>query len=224
MLENVTLLSVGFIILALVCLLWFNKAVTIVKGQLFIFLVWMVLLSILALSGFFKAYEVVPPRLLLAVAPPVLLSIVFPFTKPGKRMVANANMQSLTLIHSLRLVVEAVFLYGLAQAGYVSHLVTFEGRNFDIIPGITAILIWWVFFKKKLINKKVFLFWNVLSLSILLFTISQALLSSPLPFQLFSFEQPTVAIFHFPFILLPGFVAFVMIFSHIIAFHKYKSM
>ncbi len=222
MIENTEILSFGFLVLTLVTMLWLNSAIKIGKYQLLAFIGWCTLLAILAFNGFFIPDDSLPPKIVFAMLPPILFSILFPLTRKGKKVVSTANMERLTLLHSLRVIVEAVFLYQLAKAGLVSDIVTFEGRNFDILPGLSATLLWWLFFRKQSITRKTMLIWNALSLSILLFTISQAILSAPLPFQQFDFEQPTMAIFYFPFILLPGFVAPTMIFSHIIALHKFK--
>ncbi len=222
MIENTEILSLGFLVLVMVTMLWLNSIIKIGKYQLLVFIGWCSLLAILALNDFFIPDDSIPPKIVFAMLPPIIFSILFPLTRAGKKVVATANMERLTLIHSLRVIVEALFLYQLANAGLVSDIVTFEGRNFDILPGLSAALIWWLFFKRHSITRKTMLIWNALSLSILLFTISQAILSAPLPFQQFDFEQPTMAIFYFPFILLPGFVAPTMIFSHIIALHRFK--
>ncbi|WP_298541885.1 hypothetical protein [uncultured Aquimarina sp.] len=224
MLENTTFLSFGFVALVLLVMLWLNSAIKIGRLQITAMLAWTILLSVLALQGFFIPNDKLPPKLIFAMGPPLIFSIIFPFTKKGKKMIASINMERLTLIHSIRIIVELVFLYQLAELTLVSDIVTFHGRNFDVIPGLTAIIVWWLFFKKKKLSKKGLLLWNIISLPVLLFTISQAILSAPLPFQQFDFEQPTIAIFYFPFILLPGFVAPTVIFCHIAFFHKYRSL
>lgn len=49
-------------------------------------------------------------------------------------------MQILSYVHIIRIPVELV-LYRLFLNGIVSELMTFKGRNFDILAGITAPLI-----------------------------------------------------------------------------------
>jgi hypothetical protein len=83
----------------------------------------------------------------------------------------------------------------------VPQLMTFAGRNFDIISGITAPVIYFVCFKgSNVTNKKLLLWWNVMALALLLNIVINALLSAPFPFQQFAFDQPNIAILYFPFV------------------------
>jgi len=106
-------------------------------------------------------------------------------------------------------------LWWLMLYGKVPELMTFEGRNFDIIAGITAPIVAYFCFTRKAWNIKVALVWNYLGLVLLLNIIINALLSAPLPFQQFAFDQPNIGLLHFPFIWLPAFVAPVVLFSHL---------
>ncbi|HZF66041.1 MAG TPA: hypothetical protein VEZ55_16225, partial [Chitinophagaceae bacterium] len=59
------------------------------------------------------------------------------------------------------------------------------------------------------------LLWNFLCLALLLIIVVNALFSAPSPFQKFAFEQPNIAIFHFPFSWLPTFIVPIVLFSHL---------
>jgi hypothetical protein len=94
---------------------------------------------------------------------------------------------------------------------------TFEGRNFDLISGLTAPLVYYFGMVRKKLGVNTMLVWNFACLLILLFTVSNAILSAPTPFQKFAFDQPAIAVFYFPFIWLPGVVVPLVIFSHLIS-------
>ena len=64
----------------------------------------------------------------------------------------------------------------------VPQLMTFEGRNFDIIAGITAPIIAYFSFTKKMIGRKIILLWNLICLALLINIVVYALLSAPTPF------------------------------------------
>jgi len=96
----------------------------------------------------------------------------------------------------------------------VPELMTFEGRNFDILAGLTAPLITWLLYKKK-ISDKGFIFWNVLSLCLVSFILLNGLLSAELPFQQFAFDQPNKAVAYFPYILLPAIIVPIVIYTHV---------
>jgi len=70
---------------------------------------------------------------------------------------------------------------------------------------------------KKKFGATQILVWNFVCLAILLFTVSNAILSAPTPFQKFAFDQPNVAVLYFPFVWLPGIVVPLVILSHLIS-------
>jgi len=96
----------------------------------------------------------------------------------------------------------------------IPELMTFEGRNFDIIMGITAPIIGFLYLKKWL-RKKGLLVWNIIGLCLILFILLNGLLSAELPFQQFGFEQPNRALAYFPFVLLPATVVPIVIWTHL---------
>jgi hypothetical protein len=97
---------------------------------------------------------------------------------------------------------------------------TFEGRNIDIISGLSAPFVYYFGFKKDKLPSAVILGWNLLCLAILLFTVINAILSAPTPLQQWAFDQPMVAILYFPFVWLPGIVVPLVILSHLSAIRQ----
>ena len=102
----------------------------------------------------------------------------------------------------------------------VPQLMTFEGRNFDIIAGITAPTIAYFGFKKKMIGRKIIWLWNFTSLAILINIVVHSLLSAPTPFQKLAFDQPNVAILFFPFSWLPTFIVPIVFLGHLISIRQ----
>ena len=92
---------------------------------------------------------------------------------------------------------------------------TVEGRNFDVLSGLTAPLIFYFGYIRKRLNKTFLLLWNFSCLALLLNVVVIAVLSAPLPFQKFAFDQPNNAVLYFPFVWLPSFVVPVVLFSHL---------
>jgi hypothetical protein len=91
---------------------------------------------------------------------------------------------------------------------------TFEGRNFDIISGITApIIYYFVFIKSK--SQSLLLLWNFVCLGLLINIVANAILSLPYPFQQFAFDQPNIGLFYFPFIFLPACIVPLVLLSHL---------
>lgn len=94
-------------------------------------------------------------------------------------------------------------------------LQTFEGRNFDIISGLTAPAIFYFGFIKNQIDKKLILVWNFICLGLLINIVVNAVLSAPFPFQKFAFDQPNIAVLYFPFNWLPSCVVPLVLLSHL---------
>lgn len=179
---------------------------------------WMTIQSAIAATGFFTVENSLPPRFLLLIIIPVIGIITIFSTTKGKSFIDSFDVKTLTLLHSTRIAIEVV-LFWLFLSKAMPQLMTFEGRNFDLVSGITAPLIYYFGFIKGRIGVKTILAWNVVCLAILLFTVGNAILSAPTPLQRFSFDQPTIAVFYFPFVWLPGIVVPIVIFSHLISIH-----
>ena len=92
---------------------------------------------------------------------------------------------------------------------------TFEGRNFDILSGISAPIIYYFAFAKGNTNKALLVTWNIACILLLVNIVAIAILSTPYPFQKFGFDQPNVAIFYLPYIWLPAVVVPIVLFAHV---------
>jgi len=150
-----------------------------------------------------------------------LFAIIVLFaTKAGRGFIDKIDLRTITLLSIVRIPVELV-LYWLFVNKAVPQLMTFAGRNFDIISGITAPVIYFVCFKgSNVTNKKLLLLWNVIALALLLNIVINALLSAPFPFQQFAFDQPNIAILYFPFVWLPSFIVVTVLFSHLVSLRR----
>jgi hypothetical protein len=160
----------------------------------------------------------VPPRLLLALAPPMVLIAGLFLTAGGRKIVDGMVVKWCLLLHSIRIMVE-ITLYWLFLYKQVPALMTFEGGNLDIVAGVTAPLVWWAYSKGEL-RRQTLLIWNGLALLSMLNALARAMLSAPFRFQRFAFDQPTVAVLSFPFILLLAFLVPAVILCHLAVFRK----
>ncbi len=203
------LFLVAFFITLLLFYLSNNKAL---KLTLCIFF-WSVLHSVLALMGFYEITDGFPPRYALVLGPGTLFIIYGLMPKNHAWLRQNRNQKLSTLLHIVRIPVEFV-LFGLFTIKMVPELMTFEGRNYDILMGITAPLML-LAYSMGWLNKKGLLVWNWIGLGFILFILINGILSAELPFQMFGFEQPNRGINYFPFILLPATIVPVVVWTHI---------
>ena len=189
-----------------------------------VLLLWLALTGFLALKGVFQNTSAVPPRLALVMVPALLLIILLMVTKKGRSFSDSLDLRKLTLVHIVRIPVE-VILYLLATHKLIPGLMTFAGRNFDIISGITAPIIYFTCFtggdgNSRVRNRTLLLAWNFICLALLLNIIINAVLSLPFPFQQFAFDQPNAAVLYFPFTWLPVFIVVIVLYSHLAAIRQ----
>ncbi|MFI5133445.1 MAG: hypothetical protein ACHQEB_03870 [Chitinophagales bacterium] len=185
-----------------------------------IILIWLALSGLMAYKGFFQNTKTIPPKMAFIMAPAIVFVILLLVTRKGKTFTDNLDLKMLTLLHIIRIPVELV-LYWLAANKFIPELMTFAGRNFDIISGITAPVMYMLCFRNSQLKHKMsLLLWNFICLALLLNIIVDAVLSAPFPFQLFAFDQPNVAILYFPFTWLPCFIVIVVLLSHLVAIRR----
>jgi hypothetical protein len=198
---------------------FFYKASRYSKTVLMILLAWLFIQAVVALTGFYQDTSVLPPRFLLAIGPPVVLIVLLCLTRRGRRFIDSLNLETLTLLHIIRIPVEIVLFWVFLHKG-IPEVMTFEGRNLDIISGITAPVIYYLGFVRGKLWPRTILAWNLICLALLINIVTTAILSTPYPFQKFGFDQPNVAIFYFPFVWLPAMIVPVVLFSHVAAIRK----
>jgi hypothetical protein len=207
-----------FLLTVLATLIAFGNAVRWSRAALAVCVVWIVIQSVVALSGFYLATHTLPPHLAMAIVPPLVVIAGLFVTAAGRRFIDGMELKWCVLLHTVRILVEAN-LYWLFLYKQMPALMTFEAGNLDILVGISAPVIWWLY-RNGRVGRTGLLVWNGLSLVSALNAVARALLSAPFSFQRFGFDQPTVAILHFPFVLLPAFIVPVAILCHLAAFRK----
>src|SRR5688572_14184992 len=221
--ENLPVyIKVVFVLTTFLTIFLFHRATqqsTLTLGILFI---WLGFQSFIGVSDFYTNTATVPPRFLLLVGPPLLFIIVLFLIPSGKAFLDALNLKNLTLLHTIRIPVEIVLFWLFLHRG-IPELMTFEGRNFDILSGITAPLIYYFGFVKSWLNTKILILWNLICLGLLINIVANAVLSVPTVFQKFAFDQPNVAILYFPFVWLPACVVPLVLLSHLAALRQLLS-
>ena len=187
--------------------------------MIIITLIWLALQTALGLSGFYQNTAGLPPRFMLLLIPPVIFIIMLFTLKPGRKAIDTFDTKTLTLLHTVRILVELV-LFALYAHKTIPQLMTFEGRNFDILCGLTAPLIYYFGYVKPILSKKILLAWNIICLLLLANIAIIAVLSAPFAFQRLAFTQPDIALLYFPYIWLPGFVVPAVLFAHLATIRK----
>lgn len=193
-----------------------NRTIAIIS---IVTIIWLTIQAALAKTNFYVITDTLPPRFALIIVPPLLLIVILFITRRGKKFIDSLSMKVLTLLHVIRVFVELV-LWFLFTYKFVPELMTFEGRNYDILAGLTAPFIVYYGFVRKKLSNTFLIAWNVFSLLLLINIVVNAVLSAPSKFQQFAFDQPNVAVLHYPFVWLPCFIVPVVLFSHLVVLRR----
>jgi hypothetical protein len=210
--------SLAFGLTALFTLFIFLKATNFSKNVILLLIIWLIFQSYISLNNFYIK-NTFPPRFILLILPPIVSIIILFFSKKGRIFIDTLDVKLLTIIHTIRILVEIV-LFWLFMYKTIPIELTFEGRNFDIISGITAPIVYYFGFIKQTLSKKLITSWNVLCVLLLLNVIFNSVLSSPVTYQNFGFNQPNIAVLHFPFVFLPSLIVPIILFSHFVVIRR----
>lgn len=176
---------------------------------------WLVIQAVLTLNNFYNADTTsFPPKFLMLVIPPLLVIAFLFATKKGRDFIDSLPLINLTYLNIVRIPVELV-LYWLFLNKAVPELMTFEGRNFDILAGATAPLVAYFGLRQQKLDRNIILVWNFIALGLLLNIVINAVLSVPFTFQKFAFDQPNIAVLNFPFSWLPAYIVPIILFGHL---------
>jgi len=194
-----------------------RKKTKVVAG---IVLVYILIQSIITTSGFYNSnLEAFPPRFVLVVLPAFLVIGSLFISSWGRDFIMRLDLKKLSFLSIVRIPVELSLL-----SLYINKLIpvemTFEGLNFDILSGITAIFVSWFAFRNQKVNRSILWIWNLIALALLITIIIVSILSTPTDFQVFGMEQANIAILNFPFVLLPCFIVPVVFFTHLASIYQ----
>lgn len=165
-------------------------------------IIWCVFVSAWSMSGRMADFSMFPFNVMPIIAIPLITVIIITFSKTFKEIIIHIPQQNLIRLQSFRIFVE-VLLWALFIANIAPVQMTFEGRNFDVLSGISALIIAYLIAKNS-ISKTVLVIWNYACLGLLINIVGVALLSMPTPFQVFMNKPVNTVVTQFPISLLPG--------------------
>jgi hypothetical protein len=151
-----------------------------------------------------------PPPIAAVILSGLAITFGLAFSRFGAALIDGAGIQILIGYQGFRILVE-VFLYWGHAEGLVPRQMTWEGRNLDVLTGLTAIpvALWAT-------SKTVVWLWNLAGLLLLINVVTVAILSMPTPFQVFSPRMVFVA--DWPYVWLPAFLVTSALFGHLLVF------
>ena len=209
----------GFILLTIVCLWLLMKELKkgieksswnearkkkFFSGILITAILWMIFVSIWSASGIMSDFSKFPFNFMPVIIIPLITVVITLFSQRLAEILQNISVANLIRLQSFRFFVE-LLLWALFVAGLAPEQMTFEGRNFDVLTGITAPLIAWLVSRNK-ISRAALTVWNVAGMLLLINIVTVAILSTPSPLRIFMNEPANTIVTHFPVSWLPGFL------------------
>lgn len=183
---------------------------------------WLSFSAALALTGWLAVFDAVPPHFFALVMPTLVATFALAFSKAGQNLGERAGILGLVGFQVFRIPVEWV-LFQLHRDGIVPVQMTFEGRNFDVLTGLSAPLVAWLAYR-GVIGRRGLVAWNCAGLALLANIVTIAILSTPTPLRVFVNEPANTFITHWPWVWLPAFLVPAALLGHLLAFRKLARM
>jgi hypothetical protein len=192
------------------------------NGSLIGLIGWTIFISVLSLIGFFTDFSSLPPKIAIVLVVPFVVIVWISTTRTVKELLMLIPEKNLVALQSFRIFVE-ILLWMLFLENVIPVQMTFEGRNFDVVVGLSSIIIY-VLLNRKKISRIGLMIWNVVSLLILANIVIVALLSTPMPFRYFMNDPANTIIAYFPFVFLPGLLVPLAYGLHILSLKQVASL
>ena len=168
-----------------------------------VLLLWTAFVSLLSLQGILSDFESRPPKLFLVLLVTFVVVVVL-MTRPSfRRFLAHVPPSWLIYLQVFRVPVE-LFLWLLFLEGLAPVQMTFEGRNLDVLTGLTAPVAAFLCFGQGRNLTRLAALWNLLGFALLLNIVITAILSMPTPFRVFMNEPANTIVTQFPVVFLPA--------------------
>lgn len=184
---------------------------------------WLVIQYIISENGFYHNLSL-PPRIPLFMILPLFLFIIIFLNKKKQSPIIHAVPIYLPIAYqSFRAIIEPLFYFTFLQ-GILPIQVTFEGVNYDVLLGISAIFMGLYAFRKNA-SKKLLIVWNFIGIGVVAFAAFTFISSFYFP-SIWGQENSVISqeFNQFPFLLLPLFFMPSAIFMHVLSIIQLKQL
>lgn len=162
-----------------------------------------------------------PPRPLFVALPVLILAVVFAASPWGHEIAMSRSVALLVGFQIFRVPLEVV-LHQLYVTGDLPVQMTWEGYNFDVITGVTAVVIAGLARSGKL-NRGLLAAWNTMGMVLLFAIIVIAVGSLPTPLMFVDAEPPNTFAITLPGVLILLPVASALV-GHILVFRRLRHL
>ena len=199
---------------------WSGRAVGVAAVGL---TVWLGVFAVAGVSGFFANFAARPPRFVALLIPMLVIVIALARARALAPLLAATPPGWLVYAQSFRIAVE-LLLWALVSAGVAPAIMSFTGRNFDGLVGLSAPVVAYACFTRGTWSRRVALWWNVAGIVILANTVIHAQLAAPTPLQVFHTVPPNTFIAVMPYVWLPTFLVPVAFSLHVLSIRQLRAV
>ena len=179
---------------------------------------WMALMAGLALSGWFAKFDQRPPPMVFMMVMSLGAGIGVGVSPIGAWL-STLPLAWLVGWQAFRLPLELT-MHHAAEVGLMPSVMSYSGYNFDIVTGITALVLGlWLIRAKDAVPRLVVALWNALGFTLLTVVLTIALLSSPF-LRVFGEDQVNRWVAYFPYVWLPGVLVATAAMGHIVILRR----
>lgn len=212
-----TLLSVGVLTTFSVLLLNISRSLRWVVAAM---VGWTILTAVLALSGTLAGFTSRPPWVPILVLAELAFVVWLAWFSSWRDLLTQIPQFILVGFQCFRVPVE-LLLAMLGSTGLLAIEMTYYGRNFDIVVGVTAVILAvWLHWDGERSLRPIILGWNVMGLCLLTIVLAHGILSVPYPFQLLHLSVPTFVVAHFPIVWLVTVLVPIAYFLHLLSIRR----
>lgn len=182
--------------------------------------VWMAATWTGAASGVLREWEATPPPFAFLVLGIVVLASLIASGGYGRRLALGLPVWALVAVQGFRLPLELA-MHAMYERGIMPVQMSYSGRNFDILTGITALIVA-ALLRLGWGGPRSVLAWNVLGLALLLNVVTIAILSTP-TFRYFGDDRLNVWVTYPPFVWLPAVMVLAALAGHLLIFRAIRA-
>jgi hypothetical protein len=180
-------------------------------------LAWLLITLLVAAAGIFRRFDLVPPPFAVLPLAILALGIGIAFSPLGTRLVRGLPLWALVGSQVFRFPLELVMHQAYVE-GVMPVQMSYSGRNYDIVTGITAgLLAWWLARGHR--SRSLVMAWNVLGVAMLVNIVTIAIVSTPI-FRWFGHDRLNTFVAEPPYVWLPAILVTAALLGHLLVWRK----
>ena len=181
---------------------------------------WMGGTWVAAARGVLRQWQATPPPFMILVVGIVVLAVTIALTSYGRRLALGLPLWILVAAQSFRLPLELA-MHEMYERGVMPVQMSYEGLNYDIVTGTTAIIVA-ILTRAGWGGRALVAAWNILGLALLLNVVTVALVSTP-RFAYFGSDRLNEWVADPPYVWLPAVLVLAALAGHLVIFHALRT-